>query len=45
MPAKATLYNLKGEPTFDLGVGPRNEVTFILAEFLDTRLIIAVVLV
>ena len=24
MPAKATLYNLKCEPVFDFGTGPRN---------------------
>jgi translation initiation factor 2A len=28
MPAKATLYNLKGEPLFDFGTGPRNEVYY-----------------
>lgn len=25
MPAKATIYNLKSEPVFDFGIGPRNE--------------------
>ncbi|XP_071035620.1 eukaryotic translation initiation factor 2A [Parasteatoda tepidariorum] len=28
MPAKATIYNLKCEPVFDFGAGPRNEVAY-----------------
>ena len=28
MPAKATLYNLKCEPVFDFGTGPRNLVFY-----------------
>lgn len=28
MPAKATIYNLKCEPVFDFGCGPRNEVSY-----------------
>jgi len=28
MPAKATMYDLKGEPVFDFGTGPRNEAIF-----------------
>lgn len=28
MPAKVSLYNLKGEVTFDFGTGPRNEVYY-----------------
>ena len=28
MPAKATIYNLKCEPVFDFGCGPRNEVNY-----------------
>ncbi len=28
MPAKATLYNLKGDSIMDFGMGPRNEVHF-----------------
>ena len=28
MPVKVTLYNLKGEATFDFGIGPTNEVHY-----------------
>lgn len=28
MPAKATIYNLKCEPVFDFGTGPRNEIHY-----------------
>lgn len=28
MPAKATLYNLKGDVIYDFGTGPRNEAHF-----------------
>lgn len=28
MPAKATLYNLKGDILFDFGTGPRNEAHY-----------------
>lgn len=28
MPAKATLYNLKGDVLFDFGTGPRNEAYY-----------------
>jgi translation initiation factor 2A len=28
MPAKATMFDLKGEPVFDFGTGPRNEALF-----------------
>ena len=28
MPAKATLYNIKCDPVFDFGTGPRNDVFY-----------------
>ena len=28
MPAKATMFDLKGEPVFDFGTGPRNTALF-----------------
>uniref|UniRef100_A0A914XLD1 Eukaryotic translation initiation factor 2A n=1 Tax=Plectus sambesii TaxID=2011161 RepID=A0A914XLD1_9BILA len=28
MPAKVTLYNLRGDATFDMGVGPRNDIHY-----------------
>jgi len=28
MPAKATIYNMKSEPVFDFGTGPRNYVFY-----------------
>ncbi len=28
MPAKATLYNVKGEACFDFGTGPRNDSNY-----------------
>lgn len=28
MPAKATIFNLKCEPVFDMGTGPRNSIYY-----------------